>query len=310
MGLTDSQKKMIEWLSMGNIENAKKQAIICLEEDTTEKNANYKRRVLFRFGNSAKMIELPHDLQKIVCVEDQSFFQEQRFYLSMREREVYKNIALMRLVSKRLAEKNIKYANTTLLYGESGTGKTTFGRYVAYKFGLPFCYINFSQLVDSLLGGTAKNINKVFSYAASNACVLMLDEIDCISIRRSDAGNSCDSEMARITITLMQELDKLPGGVVVLAATNRRDRIDEALLRRFYLHHEIKVLEEREKIALVDAYLTDIKMTLPETVTKKMIAENRNQSKLIDTLIRAISVEIACEIQMAMYNDGEIDAEL
>ena len=48
-----------------------------------------------------------------------------------------------------------------VFYGPSGTGKTTFGRYMAYKFDLPFCYIKFSTLVDSLICGTSKNIAKI-----------------------------------------------------------------------------------------------------------------------------------------------------
>jgi ATP-dependent 26S proteasome regulatory subunit len=90
----------------------------------------------------------------------------------------------MKKVNERLIEIGIPYINSTLLYGESGTGKTTFGRYVAFKTGLPFCYMNFSNLVDSYMGSTSKNISKAFSYAISNPCVFMLDEVDCISIRR------------------------------------------------------------------------------------------------------------------------------
>ena len=215
MGLTDNQKRMIQAVAQNDIIQAKKCAITCLVEDTTTKNnyfcSKYKS-VLESTANN--MIELPHELKSILYVEDvTNSFREGRYYLSEREKSVYDNIVRMKKVNEKLMEMGIPYINTTLLFGKSGTGKTTFGRYIAYKTGLPFCYLNFSNLVDSYLGGTAKNISKVFSYAISNPCVFMLDEIDCISIRRSDTSSSCGSggEMARITITLMQEFDKLHG---------------------------------------------------------------------------------------------------
>ena len=192
MGLTDNQKRMIQAVSQNDIMAAKKCAIACLAEDTTSKNhsfCNKYKTVLESTGSN--LIELPHDLKSILYVEDVSnSFREGRYYLSDREREVYENVIRMKKVNERLMEMGIPYINSTLLFGESGTGKTTFGRYVAYKTGLPFCYLNFSNLVDSYMGSTSKNISKVFSYAISNPCVFMLDEIDCISIRRSNTSSS------------------------------------------------------------------------------------------------------------------------
>jgi ATP-dependent 26S proteasome regulatory subunit len=204
----------------------------------------------------------------------------------------------MKKVNERLMEMGIPYMNSTLLYGESGTGKTTFGRYIAFKTGLPFCYMNFSHLVDSYMGGTSRNINKAFSYAISNPCVFMLDEVDCISIRRSDTSSSSGSggEMARVTITLMQEFDKLPNDVIVIGATNRKDRMDEALLRRFSVKHEVKVLTDAEKSAMVEKFLTDINLKLPNELIEVMVSKNTKQSMLLNDLIRTISEKIAAEI--------------
>jgi len=148
------------------------------------------------------------------------------------------------------------------------------------------------------MGGTSKNINKAFSYAISNPCVFMLDEIDCISIRRSDTSSSSGAggEMARVTITLMQEFDKLPNDVIVIGATNRMDRMDEALLRRFSMKHEVKVLLEMEKKTMVGKYMKDIGMILPEDEIVAMVRKNNSQSMLLNDLIRTISERIADEI--------------
>lgn len=191
MGLTNNQQQLIKAVSENNMQLAKKCAIACVVEDTTQKNKwfckKYKR-ILESSGSN--MIELPYDLKSILCVEDVSnSFKEGRYYLSEREKAVYEDIVRAKKANELLMEMGIPYLNSTLLYGKSGTGKTTFGRYVAYKTGLPFCYLNFSSLIDSYMGNTSKNIRKAFDYVTSNPCVFMLDEIDCISIRRSTSSN-------------------------------------------------------------------------------------------------------------------------
>lgn len=191
MGLTENQKRLIQAVSQNDMQSAKKCAIACVAEDMTQKNSMWcKRYKSILESSGANMVELPQNLKGIICVEDVSnSFKENRYYLAEREKSVFGNIIRAKKVCNRLMEMGIPYLNSTLLYGESGTGKTTFGRYVAYKTGLPFCYLNFSNLVDSYMGNTSKNINKAFSWAIENPCVLMLDEIDCISIRRSSAGS-------------------------------------------------------------------------------------------------------------------------
>lgn len=300
MALTDNQQRLIRAVAENDIRSAKKCAIACVTEDTTQKNHSFcKRYKSILESTGANMIELPYDLQSILCVEDVSnSFKEGRYYLSEREKGIYENIVRMQKVNQRLMEMSIPYINSTLLYGESGTGKTTFGKFVAYKTGLPFCYLNFSNLVDSYMGSTSKNISKAFTYAISNPCVFMLDEIDCISIRRAESGSSggTGGELARITITLMQEFDKLPNDIIVIGATNRKDRIDEALLRRFSMKSEVKPLIEEERGELVKKYLGDIGMIFPESEVLRMIKEYKNQSILLNELIRTISAKILQEV--------------
>lgn len=295
MGLTDNQKRLIRAISQNDIQSAKKCAIACVTEDTTSKNkmfCNKYRNILESSGSN--MMELPYDLKNILCVEDVSnSFKEGRYYLSDREKAVFENIVRMKKVNERLMEMGISYLNSTLLYGESGTGKTTFGRYVAYKTGLPFCYLNFSNLVDSYMGNTSKNISKAFNYVISNTCVFMLDEIDCISIERSNSSDGGSSaEMARVTITLMQEFDKLTNDIIVLGATNRIDRIDKALLRRFTVKHEVKPLRGIERINMAERFLEDLEINLPHREYCMTVESSKNQSELINGLIELIAREI------------------
>ncbi|MGC4018386.1 MAG: ATP-binding protein [Muricomes sp.] len=300
MSLSENQKMLIQAIAQNDIKLAKKYSIACVTEDTTQKNRMFCKRYKSILESAANnMIELPQDLKSMLCVEDVSnSFKEGRYFLSDREKDIYENIVRMKKVNQRLMEMGIPYINSTLLYGESGTGKTTFGRYVAHKTGLPFCYLNFTNLVDSYMGSTSKNIEKAFSYAVSNPCVFMLDEIDCISIRRSASGSSggTGGEMARITITLMQEFDKLPNDIVVIGATNRIDRIDESLLRRFSVKSEVKALEKDEKTAMIHKYLNDVSMTFSEREIERIVSGASNQSDALNQLIRMISEKIFQEV--------------
>ena len=294
MGLTEKQKQLIEAVSKNDIMKARRCAVACCEEDKTAKNSAFCRRyesILKLPANN--MIELPYELKNILYMEDVSnSFLVNRYYLSDRERKVYEQIEKMQQVTRRLMELKIPYLNTTLLYGESGTGKTTFGRYVAYKLELPFCYVNFSQLMDSYMGKTSKNISKVFEYISGFPCVLMLDEIDCISIRRAGVSNDggANGEMARVTISLLQEFDRLSNTAVVLGATNRMDRIDEALLRRFSIQHEVKALTLEERILFIKCFLDDVSIELENT--EELAKEYPNQSALLNAIIREISEQM------------------
>ena len=152
----------------------------------------------------------------------------------------------------RSMELGIPYLPAAILYGESGTGKTELARYIAHKANLPFVYVRFSNLVNSRLGGTQSNINKVFSYAKLSPCLLCFDEIDAIGMKRGDTNDV--SEMSRVTITLMQEMESLPNNVIIVGTTNRYDRLDPALVRRFPISHPVMPLARREIVLLSNKF--------------------------------------------------------
>ena len=226
MGLTSNQMELIRTIEKAEMQEIKKAALLCLEEDTTQKNKNFCKHYITNLKNQPSFIELPYNISKFAIFENVDTFNENRYFLSERESEVMDHIETMNKVSTKMKELGINYINATLLHGESGTGKTTFGKYVAKKMNRPFLYLNFSNLIDSLLGGTAKNISKIFEFAKNNRCVLMLDELDCISINRSSGNDGgASGEISRTTISLMQELDKLSSETIIIGATNRIDII-------------------------------------------------------------------------------------
>lgn len=171
--MNDLDRRLIEAVCKNDIQAAKKIVKIILEQDKTQKNKQFVNRYLMMLNNSAaNLMELPADIKNLLIMEDVLVsFNERRYYLSGREQEISNRIFKMNGAATKLAEIGVNYVNSTILYGESGTGKTTFGRYLAYKMGVPFAYLNFSRVVDSYLGSTQKNISKVFDYVKQQRCV-------------------------------------------------------------------------------------------------------------------------------------------
>lgn len=282
LGMTHNQLKLIRALAENRIQEAKKYAIACCAEDTTKKNEQQVLRYRTILENRGPdFIELPPNLKGLLRTEDVSGFREGRYYLGKKEAEVFRNIEQTNKVSMRLLELGIPYLNSTLLYGEPGTGKTMFGRYVAYKLNLPFAYLNFSFLIDSYLGNTSKNIQRVFDYCKGKPCVLMLDEVDCIGLQRGSGSDGPGGELARVTISLMQELDTLTNEQIVIAATNREDRLDKALKRRFFQKVEITRFGEEERMVMALKFLDDVGVRYDVSEIESYVKETRTQAEII-----------------------------
>ena len=293
MALTENQKRLIEAVQQSDMQLAKQAAIACVSEDTSKKNEWWCRKYKNLLGNTPNILELPWDVKLMATLEDLTdTFLEARYFLSEREQELFNHIVQMKQANEELAKRKIRYLNSVLLHGPSGTGKTTFAQYIAYKMGLPFLYINFSHLIDSKMGSTAQNITKVFNFAKDNKCVFLLDEIDTVSARR---GKSGDAGISRITVTLMQEFDKLSNEHIVIGATNRIDMMDEALLRRFSKKHEVQVLTIPEKIQTVTKYLNDVDIPYdPKNVDAYCNqSEAKPQSQIINEVVEAIIQSIS-----------------
>ena len=274
LGLSNCEQQMIKALAENDGREARKWALLVLDEDKTQKNkyfVNRYRSILTTEG--AGMIELPGNLKDILLCEDVTLsFKENRYYVTERQEKIAKEIFRMAKVSGKLMEMQIPYKNATLLYGPPGTGKTMFGKYIAYKMGLPFCYLNFSKVVDSYMGVTSRNISQAFTYASTNPCVFMLDEVDTISCNRVDGDRSgASKEIGRVTITLMQEFDRLANDVVVIAATNRMDILDEAFVSRCPQKYEMPPFTPEESKVMVRKFLADISIDIPDYEIDKVI---------------------------------------
>lgn len=126
---------------------------------------------------------------------------------------------------------NISLATGILLYGPPGCGKTLIAKAVANESGANFMSIKGPELLNKYVGESERAVRQLFSRARAAApCVLFFDEMDAMAAKR---GNGDNNSTERVVNQLLTELDGMDGrkGVYVIAATNRPDMIDAALLR-------------------------------------------------------------------------------
>ena len=319
MALTNHNLEMIKALANNDIHKARLSALASLAEDKSKKNAGVvdRYRKMLTGNGSTMLSNLPADIKTFLVGEAPGGFDPARYYVRDSEAQIVDDVIKMKLVADMMAEKKIPYRNTMLLYGESGTGKTELGRYIAYKLGLPFFYISFSSMIDSYMGSTAKNIHKVFEFCNSIPCVLMLDEVDCIATKRASSGSrGADGELERTTISLMQGLDRIPIHATLIAATNRLDIVDEALLRRFSIKHEVKNMTYAELTALAVQFLeaTDTRQYVKDDDILDIVTDSHNPGRVMPELIRLIGKRIyeekKDEIQEKLSNEDDIKPDL
>lgn len=250
--MNDNERLLIRYVCEGDMRKAQLQAKLVLNGITAKKDCAFKENMLRKLEAKGNFIELPYNLQSFLTAEDVSSFPESRFYLRKEDEAAVNKVLDLYKASGRLSELGIPYLPALILHGESGCGKTMLARYIAYKAELPFVYVQFSNLVDSHLGKTQSNVASVFEYVRSNPCVLCFDEIDAIGMARGQKDDV--GEMNRVVIALMQELDRLPSNVIIIGTTNRFDRLDSALIRRFPLQYEVKMLNRDDAASLAEKF--------------------------------------------------------
>jgi transitional endoplasmic reticulum ATPase len=146
-----------------------------------------------------------------------------------------------------------------LLYGPPGTGKTLLARAVAAESGVNFIRVQGPELLDRYVGESEKAVREVFDRARQTApTVVFFDEIDAVAAERDTAG---DDVTERVVSQLLTEFDTAADNpnLVVLAATNRRDALDPALLRagRLESHVEVPAPDEAGRRAILAVHARD-----------------------------------------------------
>ena len=158
-----------------------------------------------------------------------------------------------------------KIPKGALLVGPPGTGKTLLARAIAGEAGVPFFTISGSDFVEMFVGVGASRVRDMFEQAKKNApCIVFIDEIDAVGRHRGAGYGGGNDEREQTLNQLLVEMDGFEAneGVIILAATNRRDVLDPALLRPGRFDRQVTVpnpdIKGREKILGVHARKTPL----------------------------------------------------
>jgi ATP-dependent Zn protease len=167
-----------------------------------------------------------------------------------------------------------KLPSGVLLCGPPGTGKTLLAKAVAGEAGVPFLAVSASEFVELFVGRGAARVRELFAEARKRApCVVFIDELDAVGGRR---GAGLNEERDQTLNQLLTELDGFDGrpGVVLLAATNRPDVLDQALLRPGRLSRRVTVPlpDEVGRAAILSVHLRAVKLEGGDEATPQAAA--------------------------------------
>ena len=159
-----------------------------------------------------------------------------------------------------------KLPKGALLVGPPGTGKTLLAKAVAGEAHVPFFSISGSEFVEMFVGMGAAKVRDLFKQASEKApCIVFIDEIDTIGKKRDGAGMGGNDEREQTLNQLLTEMDGFDGtkGVVILAATNRPESLDPALLRpgRFDRRIPVQLPDLQGRIAILKVHAKDVHMS-------------------------------------------------
>ena len=178
---------------------------------------------------------------------------------------------------KKFTDMGARIPKGVLLVGQPGTGKTLLAKAVAGEAGVPFFFISGSDFVEMYVGVGASRVRDLFQEAKRNApCIIFIDEIDAVGRQRGAGIGGGHDEREQTLNQMLVEIDGFSSkeGVIVLAATNRPDVLDKALLRPGRFDRQIVVpapdVKAREQILAVHSK----KKTFADDVDMKLIAKN------------------------------------
>jgi proteasome regulatory subunit len=174
------------------------------------------------------------DVEKFIIVEKPKECWKDIGGLQQQIREIKEVIELPLKKPQLFENVGIKPPKGILLYGPPGTGKTLLAKAVAQSTKATFIEVVGSELVQKFIGDGARLVKDIFNLARQKApSIVFIDEIDALAAKRMDTGTSGEREVNRTFMQLLAELDgfKHLGNVKVIGATNRKDILDESIIR-------------------------------------------------------------------------------
>lgn len=185
--------------------------------------------------------------------------------LSKEVEKVKEVLELPLLKPQMFKEMGISPPKGVLLYGPPGTGKTMIAKALAKETKATFIELVGSELVQKFIGEGAKLVKDLFELARRKSpTIIFIDEVDAIAARRIETGTSGEREVQRTFMQLLGEIDGFDplSDVKIIAATNRLDILDEAILRpgRLERHIEVSIPDEKGKEEILKIHTKDMKL--------------------------------------------------
>ncbi|QCS47645.1 AAA family ATPase [Enterococcus faecium] len=250
----EGDKDLVEMSSLNIIRLMKKE-----DPDTAKKIveiiSNYQSGA--SLTRSHGVAPLPKDEDSslnLVSIEKIENF-DSKIFLSKQYERIIEDFLNDRLHSKELLKHGILPANSLLLSGPPGVGKTFLAKYISFKTGLPLITLDLASTISSYLGKTGKNIKGIIDYAQNQPSILLLDEFDALAKRRDESGDL--GELKRIVNVLLKELENWPSNCIVIAATNHPELLDDAIWRRFSTKIQMDLPSKAERYSLWKYYLDE-----------------------------------------------------
>ncbi len=192
------------------------------------------------------------------------------------EKEELKEIVEFLKKPEKFTKMGAKIPKGVLLYGKPGTGKTLIAKAIAGEANVPFISMSGSEFIEMFAGLGASRVRKLFEKARKLApCIVFIDEIDAIGARRS-SNSGAETENNQTLNQLLVEMDGFSSDetIIVLAATNRPEMLDKALLRpgRFDRRITIPVPDLKGRLAILKIHSKDLKLSAD--VNLESIAED------------------------------------
>ncbi len=194
-----------------------------------------------------------------------------------------------------------------LMHGPPGTGKTLLARAVANETDAHFITINGPEIYNALYGGSEKKIREIFEEAEKNApAIIFIDEIDAIAPKREDVHGEVEKRVVSQLLTLMDGLNTR-GKVIVIAATNRPNSIDEALRRpgRFDRELEVGVPDKQGRLQIIKIHTRG--MPLDKDVNLEELASRTHG--FVGADINALAKEAAMSVLRKNIHNFNLDKD-
>ena len=202
-----------------------------------------------------------------------------------------------------------KIPRGALLAGEPGTGKTLLARAIAGESSVPFIQCSAANFIEMFVGVGAKRVRELFEQARANQpCIVFIDEIDAVGRKRGGSGAPGNNEREQTINQLLTEMDGFDNetGIVVIAATNRIDILDDALLRpgRFDRKIQVSLPSVKGRLKILGVHARDKKIA-PDLRLKEIAKQTTGFSGAdLANLLNE------CAIRAVKDGDGVITKEI